>query len=89
IKEYQDESMHDLQSIARRLRALGYQAVPRVDIGSFTKVVEDEASKDRNDVVVLITRKARRGHFEKTREDSALAVLAKYPGKTMIVRRPK
>jgi len=89
IKEYQDESIHDLQSIARRLRALGYQAVPRVEIGSITKIVEDEASKDRNDVVVLITRKARRGHLEKTREDSALTVLAKYPGKTMIVRRPK
>jgi APA family basic amino acid/polyamine antiporter len=88
IKDYQDVSVHDLQSTARKLRALGYQAVPRVEIGSFVQVVENEASKDRNDVVVLITRKARRGHIEKTREDSALAVLSKYPGKTMIVRRP-
>ena len=89
IKAYEDRSVHELQAIAKKLRALGYQAIPRVEIGSFTYVADEAASADRNDVVVLITRKARRGHIEKTREDSALAVLSKYPGKTMIIRRPK
>jgi APA family basic amino acid/polyamine antiporter len=87
IKEYQSQSMKELQSIARRLRSIGYEALPRVEIGSFIEIVEEEARADRNDVVVLIRRKTVKGHVERDREDSALAVLSKYPGKTMIVRR--
>jgi nucleotide-binding universal stress UspA family protein len=88
IKAYQEKSIEDLQGIAKRLRAAGYQSVPRVEIGSFRDIIEESASSDRNDMVVIITRKARRGHIEKTREDSAQRVLSKYPGKIMIIRRP-
>jgi APA family basic amino acid/polyamine antiporter len=87
IKEYQSQSVKELQSIARKLRSIGYDALPRVEIGGFTKVVDEEAKADRNDVIVLVRRKTVRGHVEKEREDSALAVLSKYPGKVMIVRR--
>jgi uncharacterized protein with PIN domain len=74
-------------SIARKLRSIGYDAVPRVEIGNFIEVVEEEAKADRNDVIVLVRRETVKRHVEKDREDSALAVLSKYPGKVMIVRR--
>lgn len=87
IKEYQAETLSELNSIARRLKSIGYEASPRVEIGPFIHVLDKEATSDRNDVLVLIRRKALKGHIEKEREDTALAVLSKYPGKIMIVRR--
>jgi hypothetical protein len=87
IKECQSQSIKELQSIARKLRSIGYEVLPRVDIGPFTEIVEEEAKADRNDVIVLIRRKTLRGRVEKEKEDSALSVLSKYPGKVMIVRR--
>ena len=87
IKELEVESIKELQSIAHRLRSMGYETSTRVEIGPFTKVIEEEAKKDRNDMIVLIKRKTLRGHMKQEREDSALAVLSKYPGKTMIIRR--
>ena len=68
---------------------MGYEATPRVEIGPFTKIIDEEARADRNDMIVLIKRRTLRGHIEKEREDSAVAVLSKYPGKIMIVRRRK
>jgi hypothetical protein len=87
IKEYQSQSVKELRSIARKLRSTGYEALPRVEIGTFNDVVEEEAKSERNDVIVLLRRKTVKGRVEKQREDSALAVLSKYPGKLMIVRR--
>jgi len=87
IKEYQAESLRELNSIARKLRSVGYEATPRVEIGPFIHVLDEEAASDRNDALVLIRRKALKGHIEKEREDTALAVLSKYPGKIMVVRR--
>jgi APA family basic amino acid/polyamine antiporter len=87
IKEYQSQSAKELMSIARKLRSIGYDALPRVEIGNFIEVVEEEAKADRNDVIVLVRRETVKRHVEKDREDSALAVLSKYPGKVMIVRR--
>jgi len=89
IKEYQAKSIEELQSIAHKLRSAGYEASPRVEIGSFSEILDEEAKADRNDVIVLIKRRTLRGHIEKEREDSTLAVLSKYPGKIMIVRRAK
>ncbi len=87
IKQYQAESAKELQAISNKLRSMGYEASPKVEIGPFEKIADDEASTDKNDVIVLIRRKALKGHFEKEREDSAIAVLSKYPGKVMVVRR--
>ena len=87
ISEYRDKSVEELQLIARKLRSAGYEAKPRVEIGSFTEILDEEARADRNDVIVLIKRRTMRGHIEKERGDSTLAVLSKYPGKVMIVRR--
>jgi APA family basic amino acid/polyamine antiporter len=87
IKDYQSQSVKELRSIARKLRSMGYEALPKVEIGSFTDVVDEEARAETNDVMVLLRRKTVKGHVEKEREDSALAVLSKYPGKVMIVRR--
>ena len=89
VKEYQTKSIEELQSIARKLRSMGYEASPRVEIGPFIEILDEEAGADRNDVIVLIKRRTLRGHIEKEREDSVLAVLSKYPGKTMIVRRAR
>jgi APA family basic amino acid/polyamine antiporter len=87
IKQYQAESFNDLQVIGRKLRSLGYETSSRVAIGSFAQIVNEEAAADKNDIVVLIRRKTLKGHVEKERMDSAMAVLSKYPGKVMIVRR--
>ncbi len=87
ISEYRDKSVEDLQSVARRLRSIGYEATPRVEIGPFREILDEEARDDRNDVIVLIKRRTSRGHIEKDRSDSTLAVLSKYPGKVMVVRR--
>jgi hypothetical protein len=89
IKQYQNETLKDLQSIAAQLRSDGYQVTPRVEIGSFTKTLDEEASAEKNDVFLLLKRKTIRRHIEKGAEDSALAVLSKYPGKVMIARRSK
>jgi len=89
VKEYQTRSIEELQSIARKLRSMGYEASPRVEIGPFIEVLDTEPRDDKNDVMVLIKRRTLRGHIEKEREDSVLAVLSKYPGKTMIVRRAR
>ncbi len=89
INEYKNNSVKELQAVSRRLRSKGYEASPKVEIGSFEEIIDREAAADRNDVVVLIRRKALKGHIENEREDSAVAVLSKYPGKIMIVRRRK
>jgi basic amino acid/polyamine antiporter, APA family len=82
IKQYQAESLDDLQAIGHKLHSLGYEISPRVAIGSFAQIVNEEAASDKNDVVVLIRRRTMRGHIEKV-----MAVLSKYPGKVMIARR--
>jgi basic amino acid/polyamine antiporter, APA family len=89
IKDYELKSDEELQSIAHRLRAAGYDASMRVEIGQYDRILNREAASDQSDVLVLIKRKTLRGHFEKKRENSTLAVLSKYPGKVMIVRRAK
>jgi APA family basic amino acid/polyamine antiporter len=89
IKQYQNETLEDLQSIAGQLRSDGYQVTPRVEIGPFNKILDEEASAEKNDVFLLLKRKTIRRHIEKGAEDSALAVLSKYPGKVMIARRSK
>lgn len=87
ITQYRDNSVEELQAIARKLRSKGYEASQKVEIGNYEEIVDHEAASDRNDLVVLIRRKSLKGHVEKEREDSAAAVLSKYPGKIMIVRR--
>lgn len=89
VSEYQAKSLEELQAIARKLRSVGYEASPRVEIGSFSLILDEEAKSDRYDVMVLLKRRTLRGHIEKDRRDSTLAVLSKYPGKIMIVRRIK
>ncbi len=89
VSEYQAKSLEELHAIARKLRSVGYEASPRVEIGSFSRILDEEAKSDRNDVMVLLKRRTLRGHIEKERRNSTLAVLSKYPGKIMIVRRAK
>jgi APA family basic amino acid/polyamine antiporter len=87
VKQYQAESLRELQGISHKLRSMGYEAIPKVEIGAFDHILDEEAASDRNDVIILIRRKGLKGHFQKEREDSAMSVLSKYPGKVMIVRR--
>jgi len=89
IKQYQTETLNDLQSIAGQLRSEGYRVTPKVEIGPFMKILDEEAGAERNDVILLLKRKTMRRHIEKGADDSALAVLSKYPGKVMIARRSK
>lgn len=89
IREYQTETFDELQSLAAQLRSDGYEATARVEIGPFMKILDEEAGAEKNDVILLLKRKTIRRHIEKEGEESALAVLSKYPGKLMISRRSK
>ena len=89
IREYQTETLDELQSLAAQLRSDGYEATARVEIGPFIKILDEEAGAEKNDVILLLKRKTIRRHIEKEGEESALAVLSKYPGKLMISRRSK
>jgi hypothetical protein len=53
------------------------------------KILDKEAGAEKNDVILLLKRKTIRRHIVKEGEESALAVLSKYPGKLMISRRSK
>ena len=89
IKEYQAVTLRELQSVARKLRSMGYEATPRVEIGPRTEILDREAGSDRNDLILLLKRKTIRRNIEKESDDSVMAILSKYPGKVMIIRRPK
>jgi hypothetical protein len=89
IRAYQAESIVELQSIARRFKSMGYEVTTRVEIGSYDQMVDREAADDKTDLLVLIRRRTLKRRIEKEREDSAMAILSKYPGKIMIVRRAR
>ena len=89
IKAYQAQSVVELQSIARRFRSMGFEVTTRVEIGSYDQMVDREAADDKTDLLVLIRRRTLKRRIEKEREDSAMAILSKYPGKIMIVRRAR
>lgn len=89
IKAYQAQSIAELQSIARKFRSMGYDVATRVEIGSYDQMVDQEGADDKNDLLVLIRRRTLKRRFEKEREDSTIAILSKYPGKIMIVRRAR
>ena len=57
----------ELQSIAHNLRSAGYDAVTRVEIGHFDKILRGEAGSDKNDVLVLIKRRTLQGTLRKAR----------------------
>ncbi len=87
LRKFEDAEREDLEDIAKRLREMGFDCKVRVAVGPLFEVLREEAESDFNDSIVLIKRKAMRGDIEKERIDSAYAVLSKYPGKLMVVRR--
>lgn len=89
IKEHEAQSAAELLSIAKKLRSMGYEASTRVEIGPFNEIVDQEAAADKNDVIVPIRRRTLKSRFDEEREDSIMAILSKYPGKVMILRRPR
>lgn len=87
LRKLEDAERDDLEDIAKRLRHVGFKCQVRVAIGPIFEVLRQEAESEANDAIVLIKRKAVKGDVEKERIDSAYAVLSKYPGKLMVVRR--
>ncbi len=87
LKAYESESAGELESVATKLRHLGYQADVRVEIGRTQQVVREVVSSETNDIVALIKRRSLKGHFVKDSEDSMLAIVSEYPGKLMVIRR--
>jgi len=87
IKKSEQESIKELRRIARRLRSKGYDSRARVEVGSTEKIVKLEAESSENDVIVLIKRKTLKSDIEKERMDSVHAIVSRYPGKLMVVRR--
>lgn len=87
VKRAEEEAYVELEALAGRLRDLGYECSVRVEVGPQVKVVELEASSDRNDLIVLIRRRTLKGHLVKVRERSIQSLISKYPGKLMVVRR--
>jgi hypothetical protein len=87
VKRAEEEAYMELEALAGMLRSLGYEVSVRVEVGPQVKVVESEASSDRNDLIVLIRRRTLKGHLLKVREKSIQSLISKYPGKLMVVRR--
>ncbi|MEM2964204.1 MAG: amino acid permease [Candidatus Bathyarchaeia archaeon] len=87
VKRAEEEAYMELEALAGRLRDLGYECSVRVEVGPQVKVVELEASSDRNDLIVLIRRRTLKGHLVKVREKSIQSLISKYPGKLMVIRR--
>jgi len=87
VKRAEEEAYIELEALADMLRSLGYEVSVRVEVGPQVKVVESEASSDRNDLIVLIRRRTLKGHLLKVREKSIQSLISKYPGKLMVVRR--
>jgi len=87
VKRAEEEAYMELEALADMLRSLGYEVSVRVEVGPQVKVVESEASSDRNDLIVLIRRRTLKGHLLKVREKSIQSLISKYPGKLMVVRR--
>jgi len=87
VKEAEEEAYLELETLAQRLRDLGYECSVRVEVGPQLKIVELEASSDANDLIVLIRRRTGKGHLVKIREKSIQSLISKYPGKLMVIRR--
>ncbi len=87
LRRLEDAEKEDLEEIASRLRQEGFKCQVRVAVGPLFEVLREEAESEANDALLLIKRKTVKGDVEKERMDSAYAVLSKYPGKLMVVRR--
>ncbi len=87
LQKLEAAESEDLEEIAKKLREVGFKCRVKVAVGALFEVLRQEAESEANDAIVLIKRKAGKGDVEKERIDSAYAVLSKYPGKLMVVRR--
>jgi len=87
IKMNEHESVRELGQIASRLRSKGYDCRVRVEVGPTEKILKLQAESDENDMIVLIKRKTLKSDIEKERMDSVHAIVSRYPGKLMVVRR--
>ncbi len=87
LRRLEDAEEKDLEEIAGRLRQEGFKCQVRVAVGPLFEILREEAESEANDALLLIKRKTVKGDVEKERMDSAYAVLSKYPGKLMVVRR--
>jgi len=87
IKTSERESIKELRGMADKLRSNGYDCRVRVEVGPTEKILKLEAESDENDVIVLIKRKTLKSDIEKERIDSVHAIVSRYPGKLMVVRR--
>jgi len=87
IKAGEQEAARELSQMARKLKSSGYDSRVRVEVGPTEKVLKLEAESDENDMIVLIKRKTLKSDIEKERIDSVHAIVSRYPGKLMVVRR--
>jgi APA family basic amino acid/polyamine antiporter len=87
VRKLEEAEREDLEDIAKMLRNASFRCQVRVAVGPLIEVLREEAESEVNDAVVLIKRKTVKGDLEKERIDSAYAILSKYPGKLMVVRR--
>jgi len=87
IKMSERESVEELGQIAGKLRSKGYACRVRVEVGPTEKILKQEAESDENDMIVLIKRKTLKSDIEKERIDSVHAIVSRYPGKLMVIRR--
>ena len=87
LRRLEDAEREDLEEIAKLLRGEGFKVQLKVAVGPLLEVLRQEAESEANDSLVLLKRKAAKGDVEKERLDSVYAVLSKYPGKLMVVRR--
>ncbi|MEM2896770.1 MAG: APC family permease [Candidatus Bathyarchaeia archaeon] len=87
IKALEKESSVELGKIAKKLKSEGFDCRVKIEVGPSEEIIEHEAESPSNDLIILIKRKTLKGDLEKEREKHVYAMISKYPGKIMVVRR--
>lgn len=87
LEYIKEQTRYDLESLARELRAFGYEVTTSVKIGELVKTVEAEATKNKVDAVAYIKRLVEKASIEKGPEDELSKYLLKKKIPTLVIKR--
>ena len=88
LEHMAQESLEDLEEIAKMLRKKGYEVNVRVYVGDLEKIIDAQLEGERLDFIAVIRRFTGKAKLEKVVEESSLRkIISKHPGRIMVLRR--
>ena len=88
LEHMAQESLEDLEEIAKMLRKKGYEVNVRVYVGDLEKIIDAQLEGERLDFIAVIRRFTGKAKLEKVVEESGLRkIISKHPGRIMVLRR--